>query len=256
MKIRSTSLLVTLLLLFSMFPSQKIDAREKKKKKKKKSHAELVILSWDRQLEGLDQMVRAGEFERTLEAGDRLVSTMLKTREQPSHPERQRLFGTAYMLRGLAAYGIGDERLAIWHWHVGLQIFPEIAEIDLTTYGEAGRFLMKNPLNGPLPPTIQSPLPLTPELERPRRINSTVAFPSIPAARRKSGFYKVQFKVIIDQSGVPHRFTAFNQNQVDTLLLAATAESYVQWRFEPATLNGEPVAIYFGGQTSFSVYSQ
>jgi TonB family protein len=79
--------------------------------------------------------------------------------------------------------------------------------------------------------------------------------PSYPESARKegrSGFVVVD--LVLDRQGVPHAPTVVRMSPGCEELAAAAVEAVLQWRFEPATLHGRPVPVYFQVTVSFQLH--
>jgi TonB family protein len=78
--------------------------------------------------------------------------------------------------------------------------------------------------------------------------------PRYPEAARKD---KLQGHVIvmtmIDRQGVPHAPMVMGMSPGAEELAAAAVDAVTAWRFEPATLNGEPVDVYFTINVQFKL---
>jgi TonB family protein len=73
-----------------------------------------------------------------------------------------------------------------------------------------------------------------------------------PEAARK---HKVEGHVIvmatIDREGIPRAPSVVKMSPGAEELAAAAVDAVLKWRYEPATLNGEPVNVYFTIQVQF-----
>ena len=84
----------------------------------------------------------------------------------------------------------------------------------------------------------------SPGLEEPTLVERVE--PVYPVAARKtlvSGH--VVLEVVLDREGVPHAPTVVEMTEGCEELAAAAVEAVLQWRYEPARLDGRPVPVYF-----------
>lgn len=80
------------------------------------------------------------------------------------------------------------------------------------------------------------------EVQPPRKIHAVApAYPADAKAERATGVVIV--RTVIDTSGAVREAKVVQTPRED--LAAASLEAVRQWRFEPATLDGEPVTVYY-----------
>ena len=93
----------------------------------------------------------------------------------------------------------------------------------------------------------------TPGLEKPTLV--TRVEPVYPKGARKallSG--QVVLEVVLDRQGIPHAPTVVEMTEGCEELAAAAVEAVLQWRYEPARLDGRPVPIYFSVTVKFKLH--
>lgn len=76
--------------------------------------------------------------------------------------------------------------------------------------------------------------------------------PVYPEGARKallSG--QVVLEVVLDRQGIPHAPTVAEMTEGCEELAAAAVEAVLQWRYEPARLDGAPVPVYFSVTVQF-----
>ncbi|MCH9650595.1 MAG: energy transducer TonB [Deltaproteobacteria bacterium] len=156
----------------------------------------------------------------------------------------------AIVLRAVAAAQLGQESEAIWHWHVALQLFPDIDRLDLEPYGAAGALLRANPARGSQQHGESSPkkdevvLDLEKgEIKPPKKIRTpNPRFPRAKYGEGKRVEISVQF--IIDKSGTPHGPRIIESRGELTMVYSAL-ETMRSWKFAPARQAGEPISVYY-----------
>lgn len=198
-----------------------------------------VFDDWVEQMEELDRRVQAGEGKKALKTADRLAKEIIKLVKSG---DAGQLLGGLSVLRALAAYNAGDQRLALWHWHIGVQISPEFSGYNLDRYGEAGSFLKGHPFQGP-PLGEKFPEPKG-ELTPPKR--KKAPRPKFPLGKlvALNEPVAVVVQVTIDKEGrVNHPVILKAEGEL--ILVLASLESFWRWEFEPAKLDGEPVDAYY-----------
>jgi TonB family protein len=78
--------------------------------------------------------------------------------------------------------------------------------------------------------------------------------PKYPEAARKNRLQgNVILQVILDKEGIPRAPVVLEMSPGCEELAASAVDAVLQWRYEPATLHGEPVAVYFTVFVQFSL---
>lgn len=204
---------------------------------------------WFRTLDAAERHLRAGEWDaayRKAEKVDRGVMRHLKGGTRASE-----LLARIFVIQAVAESGRGNERLARWNWDAALEIHPPVQERSLEPYEEAGRFLTResgcgcdgNSSNADLDPS---------EIVPPRyKHKPTPKYPrgrAVPAER----IYLIVHSVI-DTEGRPHSPNVL-QGEDEPLLMYSALRTLRDWAFEPATLGGEPVSVYYNVTVHFGRY--
>ena len=90
----------------------------------------------------------------------------------------------------------------------------------------------------------------TPGLEEPKLLERVE--PVYPkGARRTLVSGHVVLEVVLDRHGIPHAPTVVEMTKGCEELAAAAVEAVLQWRYEPARLDGAPVPIHFSVTVQF-----
>lgn len=163
----------------------------------------------------------------------------------------RRPLGQLAVFRALAGAGLGRRQEALWFWRLAPQLFPEVDQLDLTPYGEAGRLLLDN-----LPLTREEELARldladASEVEPPRRVHTEV--PRFPQGRYVPGrSVSVIVSTILGTDGVPRSPEIVEASGEWTMVYAAL-NALQGWRFEPARRDGQPVAVVHELSVRFEV---
>jgi TonB family protein len=166
------------------------------------------------------------------------------------------LLGTASYLRALARINLGRDRDARWDYDVAIHLRPELADADLSPYGEAASKLKEwHSRTEAAREESQRPNALVAKegsntsgasagegLVRPKKKQVTFFQPP-PATRDACIEGPVTVLSIIDEQGYPTRPQVLSAPH--SLLAFAALETVREWRFEPATLDGKPFETHY-----------
>ncbi len=204
-----------------------------------------TLKNWNHQLLEVDEFLHLGKGQKAYKSVGRLLRRM--TDQFVSGPDVDRFLGMATLLKAVAAYQIGRQDEALWHWQVAVQLFPQVAEYQLLEYGEAGSLLKSQPLPKAHPSSVQrfveqAGASSTSEMQPPRSIFKPR--PHLPAAKRGSGRLSVVVNAIIDRDGEVREPIIIDAGGELTLVYA-TLDAMRRWRFKPASIDGEPVETIY-----------
>lgn len=154
----------------------------------------------------------------------------------------------------VADANLGNDREAIWYWHIACNLDFRLRRRDLAPYGEAAKLLSEFPLRrrGEVPPGFvvpeSSPLvpetpPQKPDYEPPVILNNTAAAQDRPP--------DAHVEVVIDKEGRLHQ-PVMVSDYLHPILIHAVLE----WLFdfppcEPRRIQDEPVATLFTFTVAF-----
>jgi TonB family protein len=168
------------------------------------------------------------------------------------------LAATSLALEALADAGLGDKGPAACRWQAAQNVDPKLANADLSSFGDAGALLKSRSAQTP---AGAEPLKISAQADQDKKAQAgevqkpeilTQIPPQYPeAARRARVEGKVILESIIDKEGNIINLRVL-QGQPMGLDLAAT-EAVCGWRFKPATLEGEPVKVYYVLTVNFKV---
>jgi TonB family protein len=151
----------------------------------------------------------------------------------------------------LEEQGLGRSDDALWHWHVAIAIHPPIEHVDLESFGSPGVFLALHPPAEECDDCSDGDPPDDAVIEPPVvRKRPRVRYPRGAGRLREEGTLIVQ--VVIERDGSVTRPRVLQALPAPMLTLVAL-EGVREWEFEPATLNGEPVSVYYNLSVNYDV---
>ena len=146
--------------------------------------------------------------------------------------------------RAVAEANLGKRREALWHWHVALNIDPQIAQWDLSPYDDAAKLLLEFPLRrrGEMPPGFESRRPkpgeevrrpTAPHFEALTILNNTGAYNDRP------GQFSVE--VVVDSQGLLNHPVVISTHHNPVIYYATLEWLFQLPAFGPASVGGEPM---------------
>jgi TonB family protein len=179
--------------------------------------------------------LKKGDYAKALKIDERLIGDML-SRLGPGDAE-SKWFTVAVAHKALALAGLGRNEDALWYWHLALNLYPAIAQSDMSMFGAPAEFLKQHPLVMPNVPRIGGNVKAPAALHR--------VEPVYPMGAR---YFHVAgpaiFESVIDKSGTVREITVLKGLPSAPLTYCAM-EALRQWRFQPATIDGQPVDVLF-----------
>lgn len=207
-----------------------------------------VAENWKDRLESIDKALLAGEWKVAKRKTNRLLGEMCDRIE--SGEAAAWFLGTAAALRGIAEAGLGNERDALWDWHLAATLYPPHAELDLRAYGRSAEILSAAPSASKPPQGGAALVDGDGEFTSPKRRISTL--PKYPVAQRLACLAgPVVVQAVIGEDGVP-RFPALLTRH-EMVLGFAALDALRDWRFEPARLQGEPVKFTYNLTVNYQI---
>jgi TonB family protein len=168
-----------------------------------------------------------------------------------------RILGDLLVLEAVAESATGDNAQALWLWSLAQSIDPALTAADLSRFGAPARLLADRPLrerarDGQIATEEGEDQPgvfeRTATAEPPRLIK--LPDPDYPAAARDAGLQgAVILQVVVDRQGRTRGPLAIESPAA--ALTYAAAEAVHEARFEPARLDGKPVAVYYDIRVDF-----
>lgn len=212
--------------------------------------ADATIEEWAKEMHRIDGLARNGKYRKAETLLGRLSMDVIG---RLSHGG-EAFLGHLCALQALAQAGQGNEREAAWDWQVALQLFPDLQQFGLDTYGEAGAFLA----------TVESPPSseaeardvveekgseeVEGEILPPRKISTP--YPAFPMKVHTQGPVTVILSMVIREDGRVTEPKVLDSSG-DPLAVFSGLMTIRDWRFRPARLDGEPVDAVYNLQLNF-----
>ena len=255
------SMLASLALLLALFPvvaqnfrrAPDVAPREPLKEK------------WLAALKETDQMLRAHQWEAAAKQGRKAGEEIVNLAGAGDSPAYS--LAVVDVFRAIAEAELGHQAEAEWLWESALNLFPDVAKTDLSPYGkkalELRRLTLRDPnrkmerelldrMNGKDGEAIFNPE--NKNVEPPRIVHQTR--PEYPKALRlllSQG--RVVVSSVIGKDGRPRQPVIVDAQGGGASMRYVALETVGQWRFEPAKLDGQPVAVYYVLTISFKIGS-
>ncbi len=215
---------------------------------------------WLAGLKETDQKLRAHEWEaaakRGRQAGEQIVD-LAGTGESPAYS-----LAVAYVFRAIAEAKLGHQDDAEWFWDSALNLFPEVAKTSLSPYGGKALALRQRTLRAldkeKIPAELrregeegEKEVNLDPKnVERPRIVHQVR--PEFPEALQLLGVEGwVVVASVIGEDGRPRQPVILDAKGGGAGMKYVALDTLRQWRFEPAKLDGKPVAVNYILNVSF-----
>lgn len=168
-----------------------------------------------------------------------------------------RILANLLLLEAVAESALGDNAQALWLWSLAQSIDPALTATDLSRFATPARLLADRPLrerarDGQIATDEGENRPGVFErasaAEPPRQLK--LPDPDYPAAARGAGLGgAVILQVVVDRQGRTRSPLAIESPAA--ALTYAAAEAVREARFEPARLDGKPVAVYYDIRIDF-----
>jgi TonB family protein len=204
---------------------------------------------WVDQLDTSSDLLKAGDYERSLKITTRLLREMVDGLGPGDGA--MKVFGTALSHKALALAGLHREADALWYWHTVLTLYPAFAKSDVSMFGEAGAFLDRNREPRKLTALTGREKELGPELSPPKLLKRVQ--PEFPYGARYFGVSgQLVVGVVITKEGTVAEPVVITALPAPTLSFVAL-EALRRWRFEPARKNGEAIDVQFNLTVNFKL---
>jgi len=193
-------------------------------------------VDWKSDLIQSTKLLQAGEYEKALKIDDRVIDQMVSWLGGGSAETSS--FALVLSHKALALAGLGHNDDAIWYWHEALSLHPSYGTADLTSFGAPGVFLKAHPIE-----PIDAPRTGEGHIKAPiitKRVEPK--YPEGVRALRGSGIVIVE--TLIGKDGNIHDARVLKSADAPALAHCAL-EALRHWRFDPATLDGQPVDVIF-----------
>jgi protein TonB len=156
--------------------------------------------------------------------------------------------GLTVAYRAVAEAGLGNYEEADWYRHVARSMSPQVAQIDMSRFGEAGTWFTSG--EQPSPAADNEPMASS-SADRRDPVCKYKPYPKYPlGAVLGKVAAPVVVHVLIDSDGTVRHPTVVSQSVAPTLLYAAT-EAVKRWQFEPAMMDGKACPAEFDLTVNF-----
>jgi TonB family protein len=188
-------------------------------------------------------LLRSGQFMRAYVIDERMIDDVVK-RYGGDDPK---LFATALVQKAAALTGFGREADARWYWDYALFIDPPIeTDADVVVLGRSIEILKQPP-----PPIATQVRRVLGDVKAPKLIRRVEPlYPEGARMHRISGAVIVE--CVIDAKGIVRQGRVLKGLPAPTFGYTAL-EALRQWEFEPATLDGKPIAVIFNVTVNFKL---
>jgi hypothetical protein len=195
--------------------------------------------SWNRRIQETVAALKSNETTKAYTTIDAVLGEMAD-RANPGKSAHKGI-GMGLMLRGLARAQRGEERLAIWDWHLAQQFDPALESWNLDEFAGAGATLATHRLSADPGPELLpgeellrrggTPLKVLRRGREPR-------YASRSRDRRWQG--TMRLSAIVDEQGRPG-FPRILVDPGESGMLFEACEFLAAIEFEPAKLDGRPL---------------
>ncbi len=198
--------------------------------------------AWRPPLGKIEEAVVQGRWKAAAKQGNRLEEEVLSRSWHGS--ELRPVLTELAFLQALAHANLDDDRLAVWYWHMAINLDFRVAQRDLTSYGRAARLLLEHPLRrkGVVPagfdPPPSSPTVKIVPAQLPQRHAKPIILNNTGAALEHHGDFHVE--LIIDAQGRPHQPVVISSHLHPVIIYASLKFLFTAPPFVPATFDGQP----------------
>jgi TonB family protein len=203
-------------------------------------------VDWELALTESTSALSSGQYMKAYVIDDRVLEDMVKRlgTDDPS------LFTTFLVHKAAALAGLGRQDEARWYWNYAQFLDEEIAESpDVVALGRSVEVLKRM-----APRTFTDMKRVGGAVKAPVTIKRVEpAYPEQARRLRISGI--VILECTIDKSGVVRDGRVLKGLPPPTMAYAAL-EAVRQWTFKPATIDGEPVNVFFNLTINFKLVAE
>jgi len=211
--------------------------------------------SWWPKVEKIEQQIRQGAWQKAQKSARKLVRQVLSKAWHDR--ELGAVLAELALYQAIAELHLDRREDAVWHWYLAQNLHPPIRGRDWTPYGQkAGEVLGELSLRreGEKPPGIEvRDLPLDSSfqpakklgLDKPNMLSNTGAM--------NEGSLPFIAEVVIDEDGHVRHPVVISTYLKPNVIYAVLEFFRGERAFEPARIDGEPVAILMPLEVSFEV---
>lgn len=198
--------------------------------------------SWNRRIGETVASLKANDAQKALETIDGVLDDMAEKANPGKSADKG--FGMSLMLRAVAHSALGDERGAIWDWHLAQQLDPTLESWDLREFGAAGENLDQHRLaRDPVPEVKGAEEFLAAGGQKPEIVKR--GHPTyLQRARERRWQGKIQVDVVVDIEGTT-TYPRVGGDTEDAPMVYATSEFVRALTFRPYLVAGVPTSFRY-----------
>ena len=207
--------------------------------------------NWRGLLDSTADDLQAQRYSRARHTTIKLINSMMDNLNTGNAAAYTMGLTVAY--RAVAEAGLGNYEEADWYRHVALAMSPQVAQVDMKHFGNAGAwFASGEPSSASAEnPPMASSSELVAASDRHDPICKYKPYPKYPlGAVLGKVSAPVIVHVLIDSDGNVRHPAVVSQSVAPTLLYAAT-EAVKRWQFDPATVDGKASPAEFDLTVNF-----
>jgi TonB family protein len=207
--------------------------------------------AWNRDLQKAIHDLETGSSKEAAKILDRLLQVYVQEAGPTGANERN--LGTLLLYRAIAEQDLGRIEDARWDLDLAKNFLPGIAEFDLGRFGAAGTEIHDYARTEPdLPEATPDPAPAGQEVTPPRvkkHVRPNYTF----GGRVFKTQGELEVEVVIDKQGRVSHPKVIRKLSNPALSYAAL-EALRRWEFEPATLDGRPVQVFYDLTVNYGLH--
>lgn len=208
--------------------------------------SEAILSGWQRELQGIQGQLLREQWEEATDASSRLLEDVvdkLKNGEGSAS-----LLALVVAQQALAEAGLGRMEDAIWHFHEAENLNPEFRTASLSAYGSGGQKLERHRLRelgqGGRVGAVERLGDADRGIEPPAILASPFMIFRASAEVLRAFPRDLRVELIIDTEGRVREPVVIG-SLVNPAPVLVSLEVLRDWRFEPATIADQPVAVLF-----------
>ena len=208
--------------------------------------SEVILSGWLSQLQGIQQQLLEEGWTEALEASSLLLEDVVD--KLKAGEDSAGLLALAVAQQAVAEAGLGRMEDAIWHFHEAQNFNPEFRTAPLSAFGTAGEALESHRLRGLGQGgrfgSVGRFTGSDQEIDPPRLLESPFMVFRASAEVLRAFPRDLRVEVIIDTEGRA-REPVVTGSMINPSPIRVSLEVLRDWRFEPATLAGRPVPVFY-----------
>ena len=205
-------------------------------------NAEAASSRWTKDIEQLERRLDRSDWKGAVDRAVKLRERMLTKLDRASSASQD--LARTLVVQAIGEANLGRDQAALWHWFSAQNYLEGLVDLRLEAYGRAASILEGRGL-GDLPQD-SSTSRAHDEAEEYVPVESLLTVePSYPRSLKKSGKQgAVIVRIVVATDGRPHQPLVQEAGLVPTMAFPAL-EALKDWRFAPASRDGEPVSVYY-----------